>query len=502
MTTQAALKRASTWLAFTWTPAWFLLVLFLPITSLPLLARLLRSDVVAAPSGVFLFWLVLTWLLPYLVRRGGLPRQIIPLLIFALAAVASVAVGQFLGAPPFKELTSLGRGFSSLLTLAIGISFYAVTAAWVSTPARLRLTLQAVNLGGLISLLWAMVQAWAFIYYDNRYPAWIIQFQDQVSLAGMYQSRVTGFAFEPSFLAHQLNMLYLPWWLAATLTRTSAQRFRLLGLSAENLLLILGCAGLYLTFSRVGWVAFFGMLAFILLIGTLRLVDWAQARLTRRLQVRASLARLVRLGVSAGLLLGVGLVFAGAMFLLVYFGGRIESRMSRLFEIPEGMDSFRKLANFLVISARLTYWDAGVRIFEQFPFLGVGLGNAGFYFPQVLPNYSWELVEIRYIFYRLSFLPNIKSIWLRLLAETGIVGFSLFISWIAVQVQSARAVLRSRQPLWQAMGWLSVLVLLGYFVEGFSVDSFALPYVWISLGLMTAACQQSQLSLSKMEQNG
>jgi hypothetical protein len=34
---------------------------------------------------------------------------------------------------------------------------------------------------------------------------------------------------------------------------------------------------------------------------------------------------------------------------------------------------------------------------------------------------------------------------------------------------------------------MAVLVILVFLVEGFSVDSFAMPYLWVSLGLATAA---------------
>jgi hypothetical protein len=36
-------------------------------------------------------------------------------------------------------------------------------------------------------------------------------------------------------------------------------------------------------------------------------------------------------------------------------------------------------------------------------------------------------------------------------------------------------------------GWMVFFVITAFLAEGFSIDSFALPYVWASLGIATAA---------------
>ena len=49
---------------------------------------------------------------------------------------------------------------------------------------------------------------------------------------------------------------------------------------------------------------------------------------------------------------------------------------------------------------------------------------------------GWASFEIRNVLFYFTQLPNVKSFWFRLLAETGIIGFSLFITWIYVLFQS------------------------------------------------------------------
>jgi hypothetical protein len=37
------------------------------------------------------------------------------------------------------------------------------------------------------------------------------------------------------------------------------------------------------------------------------------------------------------------------------------------------------------------------------------------------------------------------------------------------------------------IGWSGLFVLVAYIIEGFSTDTFALPYLWVSLGIVSAA---------------
>jgi O-antigen ligase len=143
--------------------------------------------------------------------------------------------------------------------------------------------------------------------------------------------------------------------------------------------------------------------------------------------------------------------------------------------------------NFLLFSERYVYWVAGWNVFNLHPFIGVGLGNAGFYFQKQLPAYSWALPEVMEIYYRANSLPNIKSFWVRLLAETGITGFASFLAWFYVMMRSGWSLLKKSSSLLKAIGWSGLFVLIAFVVEGFSIDTFALPYLWVSLGIVSAA---------------
>jgi hypothetical protein len=48
---------------------------------------------------------------------------------------------------------------------------------------------------------------------------------------------------------------------------------------------------------------------------------------------------------------------------------------------------------------------------------------------------------------------------------------------------------------------MGVFVILSFLAEGFSVDSFALPYLWFALGLLTATSVLARQNSSQLLEN-
>ncbi len=72
------------------------------------------------------------------------------------------------------------------------------------------------------------------------------------------------------------------------------------------------------------------------------------------------------------------------------------------------------------------------------------------------------------------------------------VGFGLFLAWGFVLWQSARFLRSFNDPMLKMIGLAGSFVIIGFIVEGFSLDTFALPYYWFSFGLLTAACEAAR----------
>lgn len=466
-----------------------LLALTLPFTSFPLVARLTGSTMVA-PLALLPLLAMLLWLAVYLLRRGGLPSQTRVIFLFLLLAVISSLAAFALAIPPYKGHTLLNREIEGLGTLAVGLGFYLLLSAWLQNAERLRFFLRWVNWGGVLMLAWAFVQVG--IWYRYRFQLdWMWNLQGQLSTSQfLFAQRANAFAYEPSWFAHQLNMLYLPYWLGATFSGFSAHRLRLWKISLENVLLLAGVAGLVFSISRVGWLAFLLMAAFMLLLLNLRLVRWLQDRALRRYSGSIRWQSLIRRWFVVFSLLILFLVYAGLLFGALYVMSRYDYRMARVFDLSVVREySLFYYINQLAFAERVVFWQAGWGVFNDYPILGVGMGNVGFFFPQKLSDFSWGLTEVRQLAYQWTALPNTKSIWIRLLAETGIVGFSVFVTWLLVLWQSARYLRAERTSLARMAGLFGGLVLVGFLIEGFSVDTFALPYYWVSFGFLTAACQ-------------
>ena len=173
---------------------WVCLILLLPITSMPWIVNLVGSDSVAAPSGIALAVLVLIWLVPYVWKRGQFTPQAIPLLGFALVALIATALASFLPIMPYKDVSFIKNELKDVLTLFIGICFYLVAAIFPMGEERLQKTLRWLNWGGLVVLLWSLVQAFSW-YSFNHYPELVRQIQEFFSSGPLYRQRVNGFAF-------------------------------------------------------------------------------------------------------------------------------------------------------------------------------------------------------------------------------------------------------------------------------------------------------------------
>ena len=480
--------RAGFLVEFSCKAAWLILIILLPFTSLPLLQRLSGADMVSPASAIPLLWLVIAWFLPYVLKGGRLPRQIMPLLAFLLVAFIASAAAYFTNIPPLKGKSVLSREVQALLTLMIGMAFYLVVSAWPRTENRLRLSFQALNFAGLLVITWSLVQGF-FWFSRHSFPSFMVQVQSLFSLNTFFDYRVTGFAFEPSWLAHMLNMAFLPFWLSATVQRSSVHRFRLWKFSFENLLLVGGAAVLFLSYSRVGWLAFVLTMAYLLVKGTLWLAQRLQTAIMSRIETSPPWRWLLRSGLWVGILASFLVAYTGSVLGLAYVGSKVDYRLQHLFQAPDPtqVTDIFGYANYLGFAERVVYWATGWEIFNDHPFLGVGIGNAGYYFPQYMPAFGYALTEVDTLFNYNTYLPNTKSMWSRLLAETGIVGFAFFVSWLFVLWQSGRGLQKSSNSLLRTAGLAGILSIVAFLIEGFSIDSFALPYLWFSMGLLTAA---------------
>jgi O-antigen ligase len=93
-----------------------------------------------------------------------------------------------------------------------------------------------------------------------------------------------------------------------------------------------------------------------------------------------------------------------------------------------------------------------------------------------------------------------KNYYVRLLAETGLLGTAMFFAFLIGLVGVGLYLWLSKEPDLRYWGAVSILGLISFSLDAFSFDSFAIPNMWVVFGLITAAAQVYVIPLSK--QNG
>jgi len=496
-------SRIESWLKirrwWEWLPLalWAVTLIGLPLTSFPLITNLTGATV-APFSAIPLTLLGLIWFVPYVLKHGKLPRETIPFIVFTLFVIALAAYAFFEVEGYFHNKPLLSQTVRTFISLGIGLAFFLVTSAWHGNKNALRRSLQFIYIGGFLLLLWAIAQAIVIFFFNYNFPPIMVAIQSvlvtQFAMGGI--PRLAGLTWEASWFAHQLNMLYLPLWLAATYQRTTVFP-RIWKISLENIFLVFGMGVFFLSSPRIGGAACMLMLFYLFIKFNIAIYRWIIQRLGR---LWGSFAHLQPVKIGVGIVLVV-------LFIAVYFGfsagvfkivSARDWRVGLILKSPLSPAEIKQLSLlnedslFLVgirfaFLERTVYWMDGWRIFNDYPILGVGLGNAGYYFVSHLPAVGWASIEVRSVVYQNDGLPNIKSIWFRLLAETGIVGFSLFVTWLLGLWSSANKSLRSKDATIKTIALAGQLMLLAYVFEGFSVDTFGLPYLFVMAGLVASA---------------
>ena len=130
---------------------------------------------------------------------------------------------------------------------------------------------------------------------------------------------------------------------------------------------------------------------------------------------------------------------------------------------------------------RYALWTAGMKMLSDFPITGVGIGQ----FQYALPQYGAGLVP--------SFYLNLTahSMYVQLLAETGIVGLFLFSVMLVLAVKNLylRILSKDRDQAMTAWVWFSLVVII--LVGALTKTDFTEKLLWIGLGIGFASISKS-----------
>jgi O-antigen ligase len=461
---------------------WGAALFALPITSFRYFPFLGDSTYVRSLSLYPIAILLLLLLFQFFQKKTSFPLSgtLTPLLAFVLLAIVATGLGLLLDPLPMRGFEYFGRVLRAWITLLIGLSFF-IAAVWMNRNEEdLRFSIQWLLAGFVLDILWSGVQALAF-YTPLLKKVTVTHWQRAFSMRELVKTnRVSGMAYEPAWLAGQIVTVYLPWLFAALLTRLRVTRFKWL----EVILLGFAIVLLLATFSRGGLLTAAGATSLtFLLVGRAEMragLQWFHAGF------QGGGNWLLRVGVivlAAVALMGAGLFLSQKGYIARLFNTRADSVEDFLIENSAG--------------ARAAYTFGALGAYDESPITGVGLGASGFYIYDHLPD--WALTTVPEIARQLSpenrLYPNPKNMYVRLLAETGLIGFFIFIAFLFSVLGDA---LRARQSGTMIGRYLGIAGIFSWFAIAFynvTQDSFATPNLWINFGIlvgMTAFMMRSE----------
>jgi O-antigen ligase len=178
---------------------------------------------------------------------------------------------------------------------------------------------------------------------------------------------------------------------------------------------------------------------------------------------------------------------------LIRVAGTRNAFFARLWSywLRDSQTSMTGYLEYLGFGARFVYGTAAYNTYSAYPVLGVGLGNYGFYFEEMLPDRPLgsmpEVLRILTPDAGRNRLITAKVFYLRLLAETGLVGTAAFFAFLVAVLGCALYLWLSPHPEHKFWGRAGLLGLAAFLLAALSFDSFAIPNMWIVFGLITAS---------------
>jgi hypothetical protein len=450
---------------------WGAALFTLPVTSFRYFP-LLGDATYVRPLSLYPIAFLLPLLAIQLLRgKISMPRAgaLTPLTAFALFVLAATSLGVLFAPLPLRNQEYFGRVIRAWATLFIGLAVF-ISAVWMNRNEEdLRFSVKWLLFGFVLDILWSGVQGLAF-YTPLLKKVTVTNWQRLFSMRELVKTnRVSGMAYEPAWLAGQIATVYLPWLFAALLTGFRVTRFKWF----EIVLLVFASLLLLATYSRGGLLtAVFALVLTFLIAG-------------RRELAAAWKWFLAGFHHAGGLILRVGvLVIAlGALAGAIIFLGQ-KGYISRLFNTRA--DSIEEFVIANSAGARAAYMFGALGAYEEHPVTGVGLGASGFYIYKHLPD--WAMTTVPDIARQLSpdnrLYPNPKSMYVRLLAETGLIGLFIFLAFQFSVLADSLLALRSNPPYMRYLGIAGLFSWLAILIYNTTQDSFATPNIWINLGIL------------------
>jgi O-antigen ligase len=395
---------------------------------------------------------------------------LIPLGALVLFIFVATSFGTLIDPIPLRGQTYSGRAIRALATLFIGIAFF-VSAVWMNKDEEdFRFTVRWLFAGLCLDLAWSGLQAVTFythLFKKEMVTHWQLAFSMRELVR---TNRISGLAYEPAWLAGQLTTTFIPFLFAAVLTNFRTTRLKWL----EPVLLALSLLVLLATYSRGGILIAIAATGLTFLFFGRGFIGaaWSWFFGGFRGRMFDVLFRVGMVVVFLGVLTGAFLFLARKNFFRRLWETEAQTLSQYIVDINAG--------------ARGAYSIGALSAFEKSPLTGVGLGASGFYIYSNLPD--WSLTTVPEIAKQLSpdnhLYPNPKNLYVRLLAETGLIGFFLFLAFQLYILGDMLNLLRLDRTWARFAAVAGVFAWLAIIFYNFTQDSLTTPNIWLVPGIL------------------
>lgn len=302
----------------------------------------------------------------------------LPLLaVIALGLVQLLPVGAGAGAVEGLTRSAGSYSYDPYATRFVIVQFAALTVyfaaalAFVDTPARLRLIVRTLVIFGFVLALFGLMQ-----WFTSPQAIFWVRENKYAQPFGPYVNRHHFAAMMEMLLALPLGLLFAG---AVERDRIPLYAFASLVMSF----------GLVMTNSRGGVMSLVAEILFLMTVALGAVRSRGGAEVDRRARATAAIKRAA---------LGFAII-AGIFTSVLFFGG--EESLSRLVGTVNAQDP---------TTGRTHFWSRTVKIIEDHPVLGTGLGS----FPVVYPRYDTRGGQER--------LEQAHNDYLQTLSDAGVVG--------------------------------------------------------------------------------
>jgi len=177
--------------------------------------------------------------------------------------------------------------------------------------------------------------------------------------------------------------------------------------------------------------------------------------------------------------------FTTIFCILLFFKG--EKILKSLGEKADSLDFKKNLTKNVSNQSRFGMQYASIQTFLENPIIGVGFGQQTYHNRTHYPswatrnNYEFELL---YKNKKEKSFPPGYNIYTRLLAETGLIGITLFLMLLYLSINEIYFLMKKADNEQKIILIILLISLIGLYINWFQIDTFRMYGVWLSLAIL------------------